>query len=347
VRVGSIEDLLRGVLDRGYEGVATRVLRAVSSSVQSGRVQADLDALDAEARRLHEAGERLRVDNASVRAVLSSLDLAMRDNVVRLRDAGGELQLVGVEAAQSLTRQLALPGLNDDQVRAIGVEWVQPDAETLARLVELVDSPAFGEALSSLSANVVDTVANQAIRGVALGWSPIRIAREIGRITQSYPQAVASTMMRTLQLESYRSATAASQNANRSIIRRVIRIETLDNRICLACIALHGTVIWDAERDADRPIPRIREHENGRGTTVTETVIRPLVVETGVDWWARQDEARRRSLASGAAYRALDAGAVTLDDFVGERTDDLFGEMIFEQSVVGILGEGAERFYQR
>ena len=81
MRTGSIEDVLARVLDRGYAGVATRVLRAVSSSVQSGRVQADLDALDAEAARLNEAGERLTVDNASVRAVLSSLDLAMRDNV--------------------------------------------------------------------------------------------------------------------------------------------------------------------------------------------------------------------------------------------------------------------------
>lgn len=345
--MGSVEGLLERVLDRGYNGVATRVLRAVAGSVTGGQVGRDLDVLEAEARRLDEAGERLTVENPAVRAVLGSLDLAMRDNVVRLRDAGGELQTVGIEAARTLSRQLALPGMSDEQLRALGIGWVEPDVESVARLVELVDSEAFGDALAGLSEDVVGVVRNQAIRGVIYGWSPLRISQEMRRLVRDYPQVMADTMMRTLQLESYRSGTAVYQNANSGIIRRVIRVEVLDNRICLACTALHGTVVWDGEANAGQPIPKISEHRNGRGTTIVETVVRPVTIETGVDWFARQPEARRRALAGGAAFNALEDGAVQLSDFVVDETDPLFGAMIREDSLRGILGEGANRYYVR
>jgi len=347
VRTSSIEDLLTRVLDRGYGSIATRVLRAIGGSVTSGQVARDLAALDEEAARLAEAGERLHPDNAHIRAVLQSLDLAMRDNVVRLRDASGELQLVGVSAAEVLTRQLALPGLEDNQLDAIGIQWNSPSVDTILQVVELVDNPAFNDALAGFTDEVINTVANQVLRGITFGWSPLRTARELRRIAEGLPIAASNTLMRTLQLESYRSATAAYQTANQSIIRRVIRMETLDDRICMACIALHGTVVWDAEVNEGQPIPKISEHRNGRGTTVSETVIRPLTLQTGADWWVNQSEATQRRLAGSAAYNALSANAVRLEDFVGEVTDPLFDAMIFERSLVSILGSGASQYYQR
>jgi len=347
VRTGSIEDLLVRVLDRGYTGVAGRVLSAVAGSVTGGQVQRDIDAMMQEADRLAQNGERLRVDNPHVRAVLNSVELAMRDNVVRIRDASGDIQLSGVTAGNILSRQLALPGFSDEALQAVGITWNQVSPETVMRLIELVDNPAFAAELSSLSANVIETIRNQAIRGVVFGWSPARTAREIARIAQTLPQVSANTLMRTLQLESYRTTTTANQNANQSIIRRVIRIETLDERICAACIALHGTVVWDATLNEGQPIPKIREHHNGRGTTITETVIRPVTIRSGVDWFDGLDDARQRRLIGHAAVNARNAGAVRLEDFVGERTDDLFGEQIYEQSVVGILGDGAGQYYER
>lgn len=346
---GSVEDLLVGLLDKGYNSTAGRTVEAVTFSYNdpNGLIQRRLAELDAEAARLAAEGKALDAGNPVVRAVLADVEAVTRRNAGRIDGVAGDVAQQGIDVSANLTRQLTFGGTTNAQLNAVGITWRQPDPEAINALVGYVDNPAFAEALTGYSDDVVRTVSNQIIRGVVDGWSPLRIAREVRRITETYPSAAANTLLRTLQLESYRTGTAAHQNANRDVIRRVIRVEILDDRTCLCCWSLHGTVVWDGERDAGMPIPRISEHYNGRGTTITEVIGRRRSVRTGVDIWNGLPASRRRGIAGDAAFNAMEAGAVRLEDFAGETTDPLFGDMVEERSLRGILGSDADQYYAR
>jgi hypothetical protein len=327
---------------------ASRVIGAIGNSVRDpgGIIQQRLGELEVEAARLREAGERLKPDNPVMRALLADLDVVMGRNASRLDAGADDVQAAAVRVSGETTRQLALPGMGEGQVRiAVNEAWSSADPEVVQRLVGYVDNPAWVDEVSQYGARVVATVENQAIAGMARGWSSVKAAREIRRVTEALPQHVANVLMRTLYMESYRSGTALNQNANVSLIRRVIRVESLDRRICAACVYLHGEVIWDAERNAGEPIPKIQEHHQGRGTTITEVRGMTRDIGRGEDWFNGLSDARQREiLRNDSAHRALKDGAVRLQDFVKEYNDPVFGDMVRQASLVDMLGDGAGKW---
>ena len=91
----------------------------------------------------------------------------------------------------------------------------------------------------------------------------------------------------------------------------------------------------------------MNDHHRGRCTSVVQVVGRSLSVVTGEQWFAAQSPERQRLIAGEANYNALQAGAVRLGDFPQEYEDDVFGTMLREASLQGILGDGAQQYYQR
>ncbi|GIL09287.1 MAG: hypothetical protein BroJett033_7980 [Chloroflexota bacterium] len=340
-RQGTITDLITGLLDRGYARDAQPVLDAIARSTNSGLVAQRLRELDAEAARLDQAGERLTADNPILRAVLADLDDALHAAARRIANAADPLQANAARAAGTIQRQLALPGITDTQLARIGLRWNSPNPEAIARLVAYAQSDAWAAQLRQYERAVLDIVRNQAIQGGAFGWNPLRTAREIRRTAEALPAHQANTLMRTLQLTSYRDAAAAHQQANIAIAEQVIRVGTLDDRTCLACIAQHGLVIWDSERDVGAPIPRVNDHYSGRCTSVIVVKGRPVRVTTGPQWFAALPPARQAQQAAFASspgkYAAFEQGRVTLADFVSPYTDPLFGPMLREAGLAQAL----------
>jgi hypothetical protein len=335
----NLAELVGSLLDRGYESAARSTLRGVAGSVQSDRIQTRLDELEREARRLAEEGERLQPDNPVLRTLLDDMEDVMRRNGGRIDGIAPDLQDAGADIAGRLTRQLALPGINDQQLRTIGIRWNAPDPEAVRRLVNYVESEAWQRQIAQYPGMVLDTVRNQAIRGVAEGWGPLRAAANIRLTSEGVPAAQANQMMRTLYLQSYRGATAAHQVANADILTEQIRIAALDSLTCLACISEHGQRL---------PIgQRINDHENGRCTSITVVRGREREVVTGEQWFLSQPEARQRQIAGPANYEAMRAGRVRLSDFVERYENDVYGEMLRESSLRGVLGRDAATFYQR
>jgi len=338
---GTVQDLINGLLDKGYNNAAQPVLNAVARSTNSGLIQQRLGELDKEVQRLIDAGEKLKADNPVLRALLADLSDKMDVNGRVVDGAAEAVQQTGMDAAARIQRNLALPGMTDQQLAKIGVIWNKPDPEAVARLIQYSSSDQWANLLEKYGAGVVDTVKNQAIRGIAEGWSPLRTASSIRQITENMPGYTANTLMRTLQLTSYRDATAANQNANTAIIDQVIRIAALDDRTCLSCIALHGTVIWEGERDAGSPVPRVDDHWNGRCTCVVQVKGRTLNITTGPDWFNSLPTSRQQEQASFASspakFEAFKNGSVTLADFVHQHTDGTFGDMIREASLSDAL----------
>jgi hypothetical protein len=220
--------------------------------------------------------------------------------------------------------------LSDDVLLRIGVRWNTPDPEAVREIVDITLRPAWSAGVDRFRAGAADAIRNIVIRGVVNGENPLQVAREIRRAVQEIPLYRANTLMRTAQLHAYRVATAAHHQANAELAQTVIRIGTLDNRICLCCLALHGTSMSPGEV--------VLDHHNGRCTSIMVLRGRPVTVSTGEQWLRAQSEARQRELMGTSAFEAWRAGQVTLRDFVESYSDPVFGAMVHQRSLKSLLG---------
>ncbi len=325
-----IGELTRALLDRGYEQATRQTLNAIGASVGTGLINQRLAELDAEAARLEAVGDRLRPDNPVLRALLADLDTELGRIAQRVDAAASDAQRRGIDAAARLTRELALPGVTDEQLRLIGVQWNVPDPEAVNALVGYVNGAGWQAEMAAYPQTVLDVVRNQAVRGLVEGWNPLQTARLIRQMAQGVPAAQANTLMRTVQLQSYRDAAVMQRMANEDILEYQIRIAALDARTCMACVALHGTRLPINER--------INDHHNGRCTSISVVRGRPRDVQTGEEWFSSLPEERQRAQMGDSAFELWRGGRIDLRDFVQPYQDRVFGEMVREASVKGMLG---------
>ena len=343
-----IAEVIRGLMARGFDDVAGSVVQAITNSGNSGIIAQRLRELAIEAEALAEAGKVLQVDNAVMRALLADMDDVIVNNRALIQAAGGQLQddvfsLTHGSSAQVINRQLPLFGLSEADQTIIAAQWTMVDPEVMRELVGYVDQPAWEAQLAGYGDEIVAKIKRQITNGQIAGWGPVRMANEITKIIQgapggsNFPQSQGENMMRTLQMQSFRTAQTINRIANADILAAQIRIAALDDRTCLSCISLHG-----------EPFPideRIDDHHRGRCTSIPVVNGRPITVQTGQQWWDSRSEAQRLAQAGPANHNALKNGAVTLSDYQRPYDDPVFGSMIREESLKNILGEGAKRFY--
>lgn len=334
-----VVDLINGLLDRGYSQTAEPVLRAIARDTNSGIVQQRLDELRDEAQRLQEAGERLQPDNPVLRALIADSEPVFGRAANRMDAVSGDIAVNAADTAGRLQRQLTLPGMTDARLRAIGIQWNTPDPEAINALVDYTGRDEWRALVERYPGAISDTIRSQAIQGMANGWGPLFTAGRIVETTTGLPEYQANVLMRTLQLESYRSASALHQTANADILEGSIRIGTLDDRICLCCLSLHGSRLRVGEKVAD--------HHGGRCTSVGVVTGRPLDVLSGGAWFEAQSEPRKRQLMGPANYEAYKAGRVQLRDFVQDYRDPVFGDMVRQASLSSVLGSAAKEYYTR
>lgn len=335
-----ISDLLTGLLDQGYDQAVSPVVRAIAADLSDSALTRALDAFDKEAARLEALGERMQPDNPVFRMVISDLQDALQNEATLIAGVADEVVGSGADAAGVMVRQLAIGDLTDAQLRGVGLGWNTPDPDAIRALVDYTRSAAWREMFGGYSTDISDIIAQIAIRGMLDGDGPRAIARELRQHVDTLLPYQADTLMRTLQLTSYRDAAVAHRLANADILSYQVRIAALDDRTCICCLALHGK---------HYPIDeRIDDHPNGRcdSITVVKGFESERDIETGQEWFDSLSEAQQREMMGNAAYEAYQAGDVTLDDFVGKRTDDVFGDQVYEQSLKGVLGDSAQRYYE-
>ncbi len=337
-RVPSAKQLVSDLIDRGFTRDVAPVIRALTNGTRSGVLGMRLSQFKAEAARLAATGEVLTLDNPVAAALLSAFEDFIRAYPALIQGGAYDLETAAINAANTLTRQLALPGVTDGMLGQIGVQWNTPDPAAVANVVDYTANPTWQNLLGDTSKELLDNAQDIIIRGVANGHNPRLIAEELGLAIQDLPAYRAEQIMRTLQLMSYRGATAAYQAANADIIDKVIRIETLDDRTCVECWALHGTELEVGE------IPE--EHPNGRAVGVAVVKGFSRSVEPGVVQFERLDDARKAAILGPAAFAAYQDGKVTLQDFVEHYTDPVFGGMIRAASLKGLLGDAAKQYYR-
>lgn len=339
------KQLVDNLLERGHFEAVGSTLDAIGVGADRGRMAASLNALQMEAQRLSQAGLPLSPDNPVFRVFQADLDDFLRSTVVLIDGSAETLQAVGVQNAATLTRQLALGSISDEALRLVGVTWNQPDPDALVSLIRYVDSPEWEASLSRYQGYINGIVEQHFIRDFAMGVNPMRTVDDLVMLMRGRGDkppltvSAAESLTRTLINTAYRDSTALHQVANADIIDYVIRIAALDHRTCLSCIALHGTRLEVGER--------VDDHRRGRCTSIAVIKGRPRSVESGESWLNSRPEADQEVIMGGANYRAYKDGAVQLQEFVHKGTDPIFGDIVQEQSLKGILGDGAQRYYQR
>ena len=222
---------------------------------------------------------------------------------------------------------MSLPGISDAALARVGVNWLRPDPNAIAALINYAQSDAWDASLARYGAGVPQMVRDIAIRGITSGRGPVAVARDVRAAATNLPRHYAEDLMRTLQLTSYRQAVSLSYVANRSIISHQIRVAALDGRACASCVSLHGTRLEVGEV--------VTDHRKGRCTSigVVRGLERLAEIETGEDWFARQPEDVRRNIVGPGGFDAIESGRATLRDFVGTADDPVFGEVVRVKSL--------------
>lgn len=245
--------------------------------------------------------------------------------------------------------QLALPGISaiDAQIMA---QWNSLPVDAIEQAIAFLGegSPLQARWAEQMGQEVAQQVGEAMVEGIALGWNPVKIAQGIRKqFGQGLNWALRNA--RTAQMWAYREASRASYMANAHIVKGWTWVSALDDRTCLACIAMHGSI---------HPLTEsLNDHYMGRCVSVPNTVsYRDLgfdvdapaqEIESGAAWFNTQPESVQREMMGPAKYDAWKAGLVGLDDMVATSSDPVYGDMIGEASLVGILGDGAQEFYKR
>lgn len=331
-RIYQAVERFRRELLRGERWASAEMLRAYGQVWQA--LRAEIESL---ARRHYEAQqtgqpvspswlfERQRLD-ALIEQVEREIERLMVQAEARIRAQ----QLEAVEAAGRHAQELAVAAAGR-RGAAVMVNWNRLPTEALTSLVGFSgDGSPLGELLGKLPGEAGKAVRRSLIEGLAAGQNPRQIARNI-RKDLGGNLARALTISRTEVLRAYRESTHQNYLANSGILDGWMWLAAKQPRTCPACLAMDGTVHPLRERLVDHP--------NGRCCAVPYSKDWNLPKrQTGAEWFAEQGEATQRKVLGDAAYEAYRAGAVSLQDFVGQRRSRAWGPTHYARSLKEIVG---------
>ena len=243
---------------------------------------------------------------------------------------GSQRRAVGLarNATQSITGKGLPRGITLENLARIGIEWNRLPDEAFANFIGMAgDGKPLGLLLDELGAEAAPKVRAAIGQGIALGKGPAETA-ELVRIASGMPLSRALTIARTETNRAFREASRLQYAANPNLIKGYRRSSTKDGLVCMACLALDGTFY-----ETNEPLD---SHPNCRCAIVPDTltyedlgldVPMPPPVETGQEWFARQDEAtQRKMMGQTARFEAWKSGQVSLDDMVQVRSDPRWGK---------------------
>jgi len=373
----TLTEYINKALDGLYIMTASQVLKQINtlSTARNSPLQRALLALDEEAKRLVELDKRLDMNNPALKdallqhqnslittaTLIQSNDDMIQNSAVRLAVAA-----VTAKVFTSLAGVMIERGIDPVSEKALSqyvsilsgrnVKWLAPNSVDFA--TSFVDSAAWIAKMEGWGVGYSNLTRDVIINGISNGWSPYKTAQEMRKHAENIPVHAADNLMRTLQLTSYREASAAMELVNGQYLRGKIRIATLDQKTCLSCIELHGTPLEVGERVDDHYRGRCSEfYQVLGGPDYPDTMqadSKPgqrnfVPFQTGEQWFNSLSPERQAAQASflknPAKFKAFNSG-VPLSDFVGDHIDPVFGHQNVELSLLKAIGEDrANEFY--
>jgi hypothetical protein len=334
-RSPDIRALIAQQLDRDYVATVGQTLTAIR------RDTPDLTALQQTAQLLEEQGAKFNYNDPVLRTLRADFNDALARHTQRIDDVAIDVQEMGILEAQRLNLQKALLGVPSQLQPPITAAWNNPDPAAVAQVINYSSSPAFTASLNNFQEGISGIVQNIMLQGAVSGWGPMRTSAALQDAVSALPAHYANSLMRSIQLTSYREATVLNNVANSDIIEGHIRIAALDERTCAACISLHGTFLL--------PHERVDDHRMGRCDSIPTIRGRGRDIPSGEDWFNGLSPDEQEQLApfraSPAKLKALRDGAIKWPDFVQKGEDTIFGNVVSEASLKGMLGKDAQKYY--
>jgi hypothetical protein len=335
----------RQALANDYTATASRLLTAYQNILPNLR-----DSAAAFTGRLHEweaANPDSTLSSGDVQgfseysAFLRRVQIEMDDFAKLIGDESGKLQGKAIPMGTQAASDSAIR-LSGGLAPVIQTQWNRPAPETLQTLINYVDGDAFRYNVNGFSDNAAQDVADTILASVAQGKNPSTIARILDNWF-AIPFSWGDNMARTVQLYSYRAANHATFAANDNLLNGWVWIASIgDPRTCMSCISQHGSVHKVTETLNDHHAGRCSPAPWVKGTTWPELII------DGPSWFESQPESAQQTMMGGAMFNAWKSGAMKWQDMSQPYHDDVYGEMLREASVSGVLGkEEAQTYYVR
>ena len=148
-------------------------------------------------------------------------------------------------------------------------------------------------------------------------------------------------------MRAYRDSSLQTYRANAGVLNGWRWLAQLGGRCCGFCVSMHGTFHELSDPFASHPrcrcspVPETKTWANLGFSGVPETQVQ---IESGADWFDRQDDATQLAILGPSKYRAYSAGAIALQDLRGFADDPTWGPIGFERSLTSILGADALQY---
>lgn len=333
-----LKKLITQLLDADYQAAARMTLGAIARASNDPALQKALKALEIESRQLQMNRQKLTPDNAYVKALLAEVDTMLKNQQAALQGGAVDVMESGIKAAEDISFNLSFPGMTPNQVEKLGYVWNTPDPEAVMKMTRYMVGPAWDDEVRKWGQTFSQDFNDIILRGFTAGQGPKQTARDLRRLVTDMPQYKANNLLRTLQINSYRKADSAHRQVNAAIVEYHIRMAVLDQRVCIACVLLHGTKLL-INQD-------VKDHWSGRCFSINKIKGMPdRNIEAGEDWLKRQPPDLQAKLMGKAAFNAWKGGRIQLTDLIGYKSDPIFGSMPVVRSLKGILGEATAKQY--
>lgn len=376
----TVNDYANSALDATYLETAGPLLRKIDKlrSARSGELQTALAGLDEEAARLAESGQPMTPDNPvlekalrATQAVFVAAAALIVADAMKIEDGAQAVAIPAVTAKVfgGLALDMIRQGIDPVSPRAMRnyrqvlrgeqADWNAPE-DALDFATRFMETAAWIDRMEGWGVGYSEVIKKTILAGMAKGFGPKQIAADLRRLAENIPRSAAENLTRTLLITAYREAALAMEQINGGYIIEKVRIAKLDSRTCLSCIALHGTVVPRGQRIDDHYRGRCSEFYRLPGGALfpenmqadSEPGKRKYVPwQTGLEWFnslPKDRQAQQQAfINSPAAWQAFQSG-MTLDQFVAEHNDPVFGRQIIQASLLQALGkDGAAQYYAR
>jgi hypothetical protein len=221
-----------------------------------------------------------------------------------------------------LTESLAILGLAYFYA-GVDAEPQTAPADVLGQMLA-VNSPLYNR-LQMYGAYHAQQIADALLETIKGNLSELTGAQGIAKIMQASALASANALAdamrltRTALLYSYREATRLNYVANSDTVSGWQWLAELDDRVCMSCVVMHGTIHGLDET--------LNDHHNGRCAMIPivgEPVLQP---DAGIQWFESLSAEQQKARMGNGRYEAWKAGSFELPEISKVYNDDVYGEM--------------------
>ena len=280
---------------------------------------------------------------AGLRREMTNLAKAMAGNLSQ--EILAELGAAGDDGL--LLAQTALPGLEAAYIRG---RWVILNPDQVTTMFGFLDPT--GPLIAGIRTNYGPALAEFIRETIATGFIAGMNPRDVARlIAQALGEGLnwAMTTARTAHLWAYRAAAHQNYLNNSWVVKGWTWFAQLDDRVCMSCVAQHGSehplteILADHHQGRCAPLPITRSYAELGFPDIPD--LRP-VVPSGETWFRAQPAVLQRRMMGPGKWAAWNAGKFDFSQLTVPYNDPVYGRMLRENSLKGILGgDLAQLFY--